>query len=181
MERRELFKILGATAVADRAGAFQHQHSPPEASSAFTPKFFTAEESFVVDRLADIIIPTDEHSPGAHDAGVIRYIDLVVHYGDEQGKKQWRDWIDAIEEEAKERFSMRFAGCTRDQQEKIVADMAENEGKPSDRLGLFFARLKRLTVDGYYCSPVGLSKEMRYKGNTAVGEFPGCNHPEHQA
>ncbi len=37
-----------------------------------------------------------------------------------------------------------------------------------------------MTIDGYYTSAIGIHKELEYKGNTALAEFPGCTHPEHQ-
>ncbi len=38
-----------------------------------------------------------------------------------------------------------------------------------------------MTVDGYYTSKIGIHQDLEYKGNTAISEFPGCTHAEHQA
>jgi hypothetical protein len=66
IERRDLFKIMTAGALAGPTAA------------ADRPPFFSDAQRTMVDRLADIIIPTDEQSPGAHDAGVARFIDLLA-------------------------------------------------------------------------------------------------------
>jgi hypothetical protein len=57
--------------------------------------------------------------------------------------------------------------------------MAAHETKPSSDLEKFFVQLKLATIDGYYTSEVGIHKDLRYKGNTVLAEFPGCSHPEH--
>jgi hypothetical protein len=59
--------------------------------------------------------------------------------------------------------------------------MARHEGSPETALEKFFAPLKRMTIDGYYTSKIGIHEDLEYKGNTALSEFPGCTHPEHQA
>src|SRR5712692_9203928 len=62
--RRDLLKITIAGAIA-----------APLAAAEQPPKFFTPEEFQMVDQLAELIIPADDHSPGAHDAQVAAYID----------------------------------------------------------------------------------------------------------
>jgi len=59
--------------------------------------------------------------------------------------------------------------------------MARNETNPSTELELFFRLLKRLAVEAYSVSEVGLTRYFGYTGNTAIKEFLGCKHPEHQA
>jgi len=58
---------------------------------------------------------------------------------------------------------------------------AQNEGKPSTDLERFFASLKLMTLNGYYTSPTGIHRDLQYKGNTALPNYYGCTHPEHQA
>ena len=38
----------------------------------------------------------------------------------------------------------------------------------------FFRLVKNLTADGYYTSRIGLTDELGYTGNTALGRFPAC-------
>ena len=44
----------------------------------------------------------------------------------------------------------------------------------------FFAALKRMTIEGYYTSAVGIHQDLNYQGNTAMADFPGCSHSEHK-
>ena len=58
--------------------------------------------------------------------------------------------------------------------------MASAEPEPKTRVERFFARLKLMTVDGYYTSAIGIHRELEYKGNAVLTEFPGCGHEEHK-
>jgi hypothetical protein len=77
MERRELFKIIAASAVAARNALGQHEHGLPSGFdfSTYRPRFFTEAEYKMVDRVCDILIPSDAQSHGAHEAGVNYYLD----------------------------------------------------------------------------------------------------------
>lgn len=167
MERRNLFRILGATGLSEVAKAVP---APP-----YAPKFFTPVEAAAVERLADIILPADAESPGAQEAGVLRYIDLIVQYGDAAQKQAWRSGLQAVSAEATRRFRQPFEKLTRAQQEQIVAGMAENEGKRTDPVGEFFVPLKRLTVEAYHYSAAFWKKRFQRDMNVALAKFDGCS------
>ena len=57
--------------------------------------------------------------------------------------------------------------------------MAAGEAEPKTELEQFFARLKLMTLDGYYTSAIGIHRELQYKGNAVLSEFPGCSHSDH--
>jgi hypothetical protein len=69
-DRRDALKILTASVLA----------GPPLLTAAQTgkPLYFTKDEFALLDRLTEIIIPRDAHSPGAHEAGVAAFIDRMV-------------------------------------------------------------------------------------------------------
>jgi hypothetical protein len=167
MERRDLFKIIAAGAVA---------------SPAMGAPVFTDAQDAVLDRLSDIIIPSDEQSPGAHAAGVSKYLDLAASLNP-QRRAAWTRGIDAVEAEARARFNHTFMECTREQQEQIVELMARNEGHPSSELERFFTSLKPMVIDGYRFSEIGVKRYMRWEGNNYdVKTWRGaCNHPEHRS
>ena len=180
MERRVALKLIAAGVVAEKLDAAQHHlvqiaRSP----SAYKLQFFSAQQDRLIDRLCDLIIPTDDHSPGAHDAKVSQFIDLMVAASNPNVQKQWTSGLKAVEAEARARFQKPFLDLNAEQQDGILAVMAANETKPSSEPERFFARLKSLTIDGYYTSEIGIHRDLRYKGNTAMAEFPGCTHPEH--
>jgi hypothetical protein len=181
MERRELFKIIAASAVAAPALGQEHVHAAPPKSAPHTPVFTPAQDA-VLDRLSDIIIPSDEQSPGAHEAGVSRYLDLAA-FLNPQRHEAWSRGIGAVEAAARARFSHAFTECTREQQEQIVEQMARNEGHPANELERFFTTLKPAVIDGYRFSEIGVKQFMRWEGNHfEVSTWKGaCNHPEHQS
>jgi Gluconate 2-dehydrogenase subunit 3 len=170
MERRELFKIITAGAIA-----------APKAIAERKP-FFTPAQAAVVDRLADIIIPTDDQSPGAHEAGVIRFLDLQAAASPPARQQLWLRGMEAVEAAAKERFRRSFSECTGNQQENIVAAMAAHEGAPRNDLERFFELIKHAAVDGYRFSEIGVKQYMGWEGNHMdTKSWAGaCNHPEHQ-
>lgn len=169
MERRDLIKIMAAGAVAMPAAGQE-------------PVVFTAAQDAVLDRIGDIIIPSDEQSPGAHEAGIRKYLHLAASLNS-QRLRAWTQGIEAVEAEAKSRFSRSFMECTRERQEQIVEVMARNEGQPQTQMERFFTSLKPAVVDGYRYSEIGVKQFMRWEGNHyEVSAWKGaCNHPEHQS
>ena len=182
MERRALFRIIAAGAVAGSQASAQHQHEAGAAVdyAAYRPRFFTAGEYEALDRLCEIIIPADDQSPGAHQAQVRFYIDTVLLHSDPQSQQRWRAGLKAVEDAARAGFGKAFVECGERQQEAIVARMAQHEGAPESELERFFGPLKRMTVEGYGLSEVGARQGFGYKGDTSLTEFPGCTHPEHK-
>jgi hypothetical protein len=180
MERRELFRILAATAAASPLSA-QHPHGAAALDlSSYQPRFFSKAEYDTLDRLCEIILPADGQSPGAGQAQVRYFIDVMVHYSDDQNKQRWRTGLKSVESAARASFGKPFVEGSPQQQEEIVARMARNEGAPKTGLERFFGPLKRMTIDGYHLSDIGARQGLGYKGDTSVTEFPGCTHPEHQ-
>jgi hypothetical protein len=182
MERRTALKLIAAGVIAEQLdGAHQHLVQIAQAPAAYKLQFFSPEQNALLDRLTDIIIPADDRSPGASAAKVSLFIDLMAANSRKDAQQQWLAGLKAVEEEASRRFGKPFLRCSAQQQDQLMTTMAANEGKPSTELERFFARLKSMTIDGYYTSEIGIHRELRYKGNTALAEFPGCTHPEHGA
>jgi hypothetical protein len=182
MERRNLIKILGAGLGAPVAGISQQRHehaSPGTAAETYRPRALTAEEYRVVDNLVDLILPADEASPGARDAGVARYIDIVLLYGDKATLALWRSGVKSVEGAAQEAFGRPFNELTSPQRTDILRKMAANETNPVTDLELFFDAVKRLAIEAFYLSAAG-KQSLGYKGDTAIARFPGCTEPEHK-
>lgn len=182
MERRTALKLIAAGVAAERLEFAQHHLVQIAANpSTYKLQFFTPEQDKLLDRLTDLIIPTDEHSPGASAAKVSQFIDLMVAGSNQSVQEQWTGGLQAVEAEAKARFEKPFLELTAGQQDQILAKMAAHETSPSTDLERFFVRLKSMTIDGYYTSAIGIHQDLEYKGNTALAEFPGCTHPEHES
>jgi len=184
MERRIALKLVAAGVLAPAAYGSRTGLvgiAPAQAAaSGYTPAFFTAAEMETLDRLSEIIIPGDERSGGASAAHANRYMDVIVSSGPEELQRRWKSGLEAVDEAAKSIHGASFADGTAAQQDAVVAVMAKHEGEPTNELERFFALVKKATIDGYYTSKIGIHDEMKYQGNTALAEFPGCTHPEHQ-
>jgi Gluconate 2-dehydrogenase subunit 3 len=172
MERRTALKIavLGAfipTRIASAAGNGLQ-------GAAWTPgnyrlRFFNRQEIDLLDSLMEMIIPADEHSPGARAAQVSLFADLIVATGDNHSKELWRKGLQLMRDEAAQ-SSLKAA----------LAKSSANEGKPKTDLELFYGRLKEMTVNGYYTSAIGIHRDLRYQGNTFLASFPGTSEPQAQ-
>jgi len=145
------------------------------------PKFFNAQQLALVGTISELIIPTDDHSPGAKAAEVPAFIDLMVSESPEETKALWRDGLAAVDKLSQAKFSQGFNGATAEQQTALLAEISKNEMKPQTLEERFFKAIKNLTIDGYYTSKIGIHDELQYKGNTYLKEFKGCTHPEHQS
>ncbi|HEV2494069.1 MAG TPA: gluconate 2-dehydrogenase subunit 3 family protein [Terriglobia bacterium] len=176
MERRTAIKIVALSALTRKLGTSQTAalDCPMPRGSAWTARayklqFFTQAENDLLDRLMEMIIPADSHSPGAHAAQVSLFADLMVATSGDAARSQWRSGLALIGEEAgKSSLSNALARA---------AGLSET---PSSALGQFFLALKQMTVDGYYTSEIGIHQDLEYIGNTYLAAFPGCDHPEHQ-
>ena len=168
MERRELIQILGAAAAL-----------PAEAQSK--PRFFTAAEYETIDKLTEIIIPTDAQSPGAHAANVRFYIDTILLYANAGQQATWRKGLSAVNTYSKKEHAAEFNSLPAASQMKVMEAMAANEKAPKSDIERFFGPLKALTIEAFSLSEVGMTQYFGYKGHHAVSEFSGCTHKEHKA
>jgi hypothetical protein len=129
--------------------------------------FFTPEEMATITLLADIIIPKDEISGSASEAGVPAFIDFIVrdmpdHQLPMRGGLRW------LELQCLSRYGKGFAKATPVQQLKIVDDIAyPDRAKPEMKPGVqFFNLMRNLTASGFYTSSIGV-KDLNYMGNQA--------------
>ena len=141
MQRRDVLKLFAGAAVLQLAAA------EPGA-----PLFFTRDEFAALDQLAEMIIPADDHSPGAHDAGVAVFIDKTVAEAFlPEDKTSWRKGLAP------------FLPLNKSQR-------LENPNSDAER---FFGQLKESTAHAYYTSKIGIHHDMQYKGNVMQIEFAG--------
>lgn len=177
LTRRELLEVAAAAAV---AAPLLTAVSPAAAQTAkaagVVPTFFTAAELKLADELTEMIIPTDEHSPGARDAKVAAFINRRLAEAFENDiRTRWRAGLQAIDAAAKAAHGHAFMQCTPDERLAILTKIAEGEANPQTPLDRFFVELKQMTVRGYYSSEIGIHKEMEYKGNTLQEEYSGID------
>ena len=167
LTRRELIQLTAAASV---AGAMVS----PGLASEPAPKFFSKDEFAIVDELCELIIPADEHSPGARAAQVAAYIDgrLAEAFEDEP-KRRWHQGLDRINSLSGEMHGRPFMQATPEQRLALLTRIAKNEEKPETPEEHFFQELKGRTARAYYTSKIGIHQEMEYKGNVLLQEFVG--------
>lgn len=143
----------------------------------YEPKFFHADEWKALHVLVDLIIPKDERSGSATDAGVPEFMDFIcVAYPDYQ---PWvRDglgWLDGL---AYDTYHKNFANCSDAEHRAMLDQIAwPAKAKPEVRAGVqFFNRIRDFTASGFFSSQMGV-KDVGYMGNTAVTEWRGCPKP----
>lgn len=173
--------VLNTNALAnDHEQHSGHKTAAPAKKAAAAPKFFKADQLVLVATISDLIIPTDDHSPGAVAAEVPAFIDLMVGEASAETKKLWTDGLAAVDAMSQSKNGAGFNKASKDQQIAILTEISKNEMKPSTLEEKFFKAIKNMTIDGYYTSKIGIHQELKYKGNTYLKEFKGCTHPEHQ-
>ena len=182
MSRREAVQLMSVLPLAaafgfsraDHERAWRFVEDARAEGIAFTPKFFTLAEFQTVGILSDMIIPRDERSGSATDAGVPEFIDFMMI--DRPSNQKWMRaglaWIDA---QATARFGKPFVGATVAQREQILDDIAWPARAPANLAeGVqFFNGFRDLTSSGFWTSQRGI-KDLRYIGNTFNPNWNGC-------
>jgi len=193
IKRRELLRAIGIAAIASHypgfvkwayAGAHDHASNEPTPvrSQAYTPQFFSSEEFARIERLAELIIPSDE-TPGAREAGVAEFVDFMVAHDTEQ-QKPMRAGLAWLDEQCGHRFAHPFLDVSEAQQVSLLEPLAYNARyRAGEEAGQeFFRRVKELTVMGFYSSEIGY-RELDNPASRFYAESPACPHlndPAHQ-
>src|SRR5438046_143986 len=146
----------------------QETNAPPQLIVLSRPQFETLEV------LAEAIVPSDERSPGAKQARVADYVDLLLSEVDREVALQWFGGLAALDAEAMSRFQAPFSRLDAGQVDAILQHISRNERTPQTPLETFFVMAKQATIRGYYTSKIGIHEELRYKGNQFLKEFVGC-------
>lgn len=170
--RRDVLRRLGATLMAtgvlDRVSAQEVHHLAMVQSGsngAYTPKALSDQEYKTLVRLTDLIIPVENGKPGAVAAGAAAWIDMLA-----SENSQLKDiytkglaWIDA---EMKRRASSAFVSATPEQQTGLLDLIAyRRNSTPELDPGIeFFTWVRRMTVDAFYTSEIGIA-DIDYRGN----------------
>ena len=174
LTRREMIKLGAGAAIAATLIALDGKPAVAQGAQAGMPLFFSKEEFALLDELTELIIPTDEHSPGARAAKVASYIDFRLSESfEEEPKTMWRQGLKLIEQVSQEMHGKSFLESSKDQRIALLTRISQNEEKPVKPEEQFFRELKSNTADVYYSSKIGIHKEMEYKGNTYLKEFVG--------
>jgi len=185
MSRRDAVQLLAALPLAaimswpsaehERVRSFVDAALKSAADGiAYAPKFFTPAEFRAARVLADMIIPRDERSGNASDAGVPEFMDFMMI--DRPGNQKWmRDGLAWLDSQSNARFSKPFADASDAQRGQILNDIAWPARAPATMTDgvSFFNSFRDLTSTGFWSSQLGV-KDLRYEGNAFLPGWDGC-------
>ncbi len=175
--RRDLLQKIALSIGAGTLSleAAQHVHGlaaqEKAAHGVYQPKGLNAHEYKTLARLADYIVPAEGESGSATDAGCPEWIDLMASENPQllaiyTGGIAWLDHAMQL------RNAPNFVDATPAQQTAIL-DLIAYRKNESPELGpgiKFFEWARKMVVDAYYTSPIGI-KDLGYMGNTALAKF----------
>ncbi len=180
--RRDLLRHIGVSLAMGAAGEavlaaqdVQHVHQAiAQTKGRYTPAALTAHEYATLQRLSDLIIPADAHSPGALAAAAADFLDFLCSASSEM-KLIYTGGLGWLDEAMKHRYGGRdFLGASPEQQTAMLDLIAYRESLDRDASlapGIdFFSWARKMVADAYYTSPIGI-KELGYVGNTAMAHF----------
>jgi len=169
MDRRQAIQraamVLGYTVSAPAIfGVLNGCQAKPDL--AFKPVFLTDEQAAIIAEVAEIIIPKTD-TPGAKDAGVPGFIDLMLKdcYSQED-QQRFVQGLESMQAEAKSSYGSDFLSCKPEQQQELVfklhaAAIAERKSPA-----------KELTILGFFTSEPGATQVLRYE--PVPGKYEGC-------
>jgi gluconate 2-dehydrogenase gamma chain len=162
--------------AAELAHQMVHKEKQAAPAGKYTPKYFTAKQYEMISSLCDTIIPKDEKSGGALEAGAPEFIDLLTSENEDYqlalgGGLMWLDT------RCVDQYGKVFVECAPEQRKELLDLIAYRKNAKKDA-GLsqgvaFFAFVRKMTCDGYYTSKIGIA-DLQYIGNVTRSEWPGC-------
>ena len=202
MKRRELLRtsvFAGAVAALRPQLASAQSPAPSELTPAqsgvdaskdlsaanWKPLFLDEHQNETLIVLSDLIIPATD-TPGAKEALVNRYIDLVLAAEAREVQRDFLNSLAYVDGESMRRYKSAFRFLTREEQDELLHALAyprssshwthEADAGP-DPGHSHFQRLKSRIAMAYYRSPIG-ERELGWDGAFAHGPYAGCQHPE---
>jgi gluconate 2-dehydrogenase gamma chain len=196
VSRRQLLNVIGSvpavaaltagSALANGQQENQQDHSHMAQGQAAPPKgpyqrkVFNDHQWRTVGVLSDLIIPADERSGSATQAGVPEFIDDWITFkkqedGNNRLEAQILGGLMWLDRESNRQFEKVFADAAPDQQKKILDRIAwPARASEEDHVWvLFFNVFRDLTLSGFFSSKMGVA-DLPYLGNTVVTDWQGC-------
>jgi Gluconate 2-dehydrogenase subunit 3 len=184
-DRREWLKtsasVLGASLLPLPATAAQtpQAEAAPQAKPAenkSTARFFSPAQYTMVEELSETIIPADSHSGGAKAAKVADFIEQVLRETfDENQKALWREGLHLVDLMSQHYRGKSFVDASPEERIAVITVLSDHDHMTDLPEVRFYHELKRLTVQGYYTSKIGIHDELQYKGNRILQDYVGCD------
>ncbi len=170
---RRLALALTAAGTLDRVSAQEvHVLAAPSVGSAYEPQAFTEHEFRTLERLTDLIIPVENGAPGALEARCAAWIDMISSEND-QLKTIYKEGCSWLDEAMKKRGASDFMSAAPSEQTRLLDLIAYRRNEtPELAPGIrFFTWARRMTVDAFYTSEIGI-RDIDYRGNSPMATYP---------
>ena len=170
---RRLALALTAAGTLDRVSAQEvHQLAAQGPAGGYVPRAFTDREFRTLQRLSDLIIPVENGAPGAVAAGCAEWIDTISSENDDLTTiyREGFSWLDGA---MKTRGADDFLSAAPSKQTALLDAIAYRRNEtPELAPGIrFFTWVRRMTVDAFYTSEIGI-RDIDYRGNSPMGAYP---------
>jgi Gluconate 2-dehydrogenase subunit 3 len=187
MQRRELFRLLGAGAalpVFDSNLLAMFQAAQPK--SGYSVRTLNPHQNATLITMTDLIIPETD-TPGAKAARVNEFIDLILtEWAHEDERDKFLAGLDDVDKRSNALFGKDLVDATPVQQDALLSELDQQLAVERENLvapyvrrphgnqlsGSFFGMLKRMTLYGYYTSEIGFTQELRKE--IIPGAYHGC-------
>jgi Gluconate 2-dehydrogenase subunit 3 len=124
-------------------------------------------------------------TPGAKEALVNRYIDLVLAADTHENQRAFLNSLGYLDGECIRRYKAAFRYLSREDQDDLLHALAypiggsewTGEAPAADVGHTHFEKLKQRIGIAYYNSQIG-TRELGWDGNFTHGVYQGCEHPE---
>ena len=136
------------------------------------PSVLAAELNAILDAVADRIIPTDEHGPGASASGVGRYINRSLAEWNQADVPLLSGGLQALDAAARTRYMLNFVALSAQQQDELLLAMEVGQLEGFDNAQAVFNRLHRLVLEGMFSDPY-YGGNANYAGWDLIG-YPGA-------
>lgn len=202
IKRRDMLKVLGAAPAAALV-TIRSAHAEPmpampgmpaaqpaeAAAGPYRLQYLTGHEYKTVQVLSDWIIPADEKSGSATQAGVPEFIDDWLEFKktvpsmSSDGAvftystlaEEIRGGLTWLDIECNRQYGNNFVDCPQAQQKQMLDRIAypKRAAKNDAAAVRFFNHFRDLVVGGFFSSKMGV-QDLQYMGNTMVAEWKGC-------
>lgn len=172
--RREAIGAMGAAAYGVGA-SWRERYAALLARGGQAPAFFSDAERALMTVLADMIIPRDDTSGSATDAGALPYIEFVLSESGDSVKREWHDGLRWLDEESRRRFQKSFVASEESERARILDDIAwpARTTEPLRAEADFFTRVRDLVAAAFFSSAMGV-QDLGYRGGVFNPEWRGA-------
>ena len=172
---RRLALALTAAGFVDRVAAPEvHQMAAARtaAGGAALSTALSEHDYKTLERLTDLIIPSENGAPGAAAAGAAPWIDMLAG-ANEQLLAIYTSGLAWLDRAMQQRGAADFLTATPAQQTALLDLIAYRKNESAELApGIeFFAWARRMTVDAFYTSEIGI-RDIDYRGNSPMSSYP---------